>query len=378
MQQLNSSMWIYTQKEWPNFTWDTDTILLKVSDVSFKHCKLIGAMEQLGFDFQNEARLKSLTTEVLTTSAIEGETLDQDQVRSSIAKRLGMPLSGLVTSSPDIDGVVEMMLDATHNPYDPLSLKKIFDWHCSLFPTRRSGMRALKVGDFRTSKSGPMQVVSGAYGHEKVHFEAPPANRLKFEMTRFIEWFNKPLEPTMDLFVKSAIAHFWFVTIHPFEDGNGRIARALADKILCQKDGIKKRFYSMSSQIIAKRKSYYEALEKQQKSTLDITPWIFWFLECLENTFDYNQNILSGVLYKAKLWDKINLHPVNERQRLIINKMLEPDFVGFMNTSKYAKLAKCSTDTALRDITGLKSRGIFLQNEPSGRSTSYRLLNDLG
>jgi Fic family protein len=327
-------------------------------------------MEALGFDLRAEASLTVLTSDVVKSSAIEGEALDPEEVRSSIARRLGLDVAGLPKASRDVEGVVEMMLDATQNYAQDLSAERLFAWHASLFPTGRSGMNRIAVGKWRLADAGAMQVVSGPIGKETVHFEAPTAERLDAEMAAFIAWFNAT--PAMDPVLKAAIAHFWFVTIHPFEDGNGRIARAIADMALARADGTKERFYSMSSQVEAERKEYYRELETAQRGELDITKWLAWFLACLERAIDGAEQGLAVVMQKARLWERINRRPVNERQRKVINRMLN-GFEGFLTTSKYAKLAKCSTDTALRDIQELLERGILLQNPGRGRSTSYRL-----
>lgn len=271
----------------------------------------------------------------------------------------------------DIEGIVEIMVDATQNASKKLTKKRLFSWHAVLFQTGRSGMRRITVGDWRNDTTGPMQVVSGYVGREKVHFEAPSADLLKKEMRCFISWFNDIND--IDPVLKAGVAHFWFVTIHPFEDGNGRIARAIADMALTRPDEIKNRFYSLSSQIEAERKNYYYILENQQRGYPDITNWLSWFLDCLGRSIYNADNTLGNVLFKAQLWDSVNQSPVNDRQRLIINRMLEDDFSGYMNTSKYAKIAKCSNDTALRDIQELKRREIFTKNPGGGRSTSYRL-----
>jgi len=330
----------------------------------------LGRMESLGFDLKAEASLAVLTSDVVTSSAIEGEVLNPEEVRSSIARRLGMDVAGLPTAGRNVEGMVEMLLDATRSFDNPLSKERLFDWHAALFPTGRSGMRRIEVGAWRTKESGPMQVVSGPIGREKVHFEAPEAARLDAEMDRFIDWFNKPA--SLDPVLKAGIAHFWFVTIHPFDDGNGRIARAIADMMLARADGTKDRFYSMSSRIEAERKDYYLRLEAAQRGELDITSWLEWFLGCLERAIEGARHTLAAVLQKALIWQRINRQPVHDRQRLVINRMLN-GFEGFLSTSKYAKLAKCSSDTALRDIQELVDRGILVRNPGGGRSTNYRL-----
>ena len=328
-------------------------------------------MDALGFELRSESGLLALTEEIVTSSAIEGEILDPRAVRSSIARRLGLDAAGLPRAGRDVEGVVEMMLDATREFEQPLTKERLFDWHASLFPTGRSGMRQIKVGAWRPAEAGPMQVVSGPVGREKVHFEAPAAERIETDMARFLAWLNA-LADTLDPVLKAGIAHFWFVTIHPFEDGNGRIARAIADMELARADGTKDRFYSMSSQIAAERKDYYLQLEAAQRGDLDLTRWLAWFLGCLGRALDGADRVVAGVLRKAALWQRVHRHPVNERQRKVINRLLE-GFQGHLTTSKYAKLARCSTDTALRDIRELVNRGILLRNAGGGRSTSYRL-----
>ena len=365
------NMWIHEHQNWPNFTWDVGSLVSKLADIRHRQGRLLGRMEGLGFELKCEASLSTLTNDVVKSSAIEGENLNPEEVRSSIARRLGIDTAGLIPASRGVEGIVEMMLDATQQFSKPLTKDRLFDWHAALFPTGRSGTHKITVGGWRTIDAGPMQVVSGPIGKEKVHFEAPDADRLEKEMHAFLKWFgnNDDIDPV----IKAGIAHLWFVTIHPFEDGNGRIARAISDMALARADGTQDRFYSLSSQIEAERKHYYDQLEKQQRATPDITDWLSWFLDCLGRAISNAETTLGNVLFKAQLWDTINQKPVNDRQRLIINRMLEDDFEGFMNTSKYAKLAKCSNDTALRDIQELKERGIFIQNPGGGRSTSYRL-----
>ncbi len=363
--------YIHEQPEWPDFTWNDRELSPALSGLRHRQGRFLGRMEALGFNLRAEASLTMLTSDVLTSSAIEGEHLNPEEVRSSIARRLGIDVGGYVPASRDVEGIVEMMLDATQNYGQPLTDERLFGWHAALFPTGRSGMHRIKVAGWRTGEAGPMQVVSGPVGRENVHFEAPAAERLSHEMTAFLNWFNAA-DRALDPLLKAAIAHFWFVTIHPFEDGNGRIARAIADMALARADQSKDRFYSMTSQIEAERKEYYRQLESQQRGSLDITAWLRWFLECLDRALSRAEETLESVLNKARLWDAINRDPVNERQRLIINRMLD-GFKGHMNTSKYAKLAKCSNDTALRDIRYLVKRSILIQNPGGGRSTSYRL-----
>jgi len=364
--------YIHEKPDWPGFTWDSEILSPKLSALRYREGELLGRMKSLGFDLRTEASLNTLTNDVVKSSAIEGENLNPDEVRSSIARRLGIETGGLIPTGRDVDGVVEMMLDATQQHDQELTAERLYAWHAALFPTGRSGMRLITVGEWRTPETGPMQVVSGPIGREKIHFEAPDAERLDTEMAQFLDWFNAT--SNIDPVLKAGLAHFWFVTIHPFEDGNGRIARAIADMSLARADASKERFYSMSSQIERERKSYYDCLERGQRGDLDVTDWLSWFLNYLDRAIESASDTLASVLYKARLWEKINRQPVNERQQLIINRMLN-GFKGYMNTSKYAKLAKCSTDTALRDIRELLNRDILVKNPGGGRSTSYRLAN---
>jgi len=332
-------------------------------------------MEGIGFELKRETSLNTLTNDVVKSTAIEGETLNPEEVRSSIARRLGIDIEGLVPVNRAVEGIVELMLDATQMFLQPLTKERLFGWHAVLFPSGRSGMHRITVGGWRTIDAGPMQVISGPIGSEKIHFEAPSADKLELEMKAFIKWFEQ--QDDIDPVLKAGIAHLWFITIHPFEDGNGRIARAIGDMALARADSTSERFYSLSSQIEFERKNYYEQLERQQRSSLEITGWLEWFLDCLGRAISSAEITLSNVLFKAKLWNLINKKPVNERQRLIINLMLENDFKGYMNTSKYAKLTKCSNDTALRDIQDLKAREILIQNPGKGRSTSYQLIKEI-
>lgn len=365
--------YIHQRGDWPHLCWDGAALASKLAEVRHRQGRLLGRMEALGFDLKQEASLRTLTADVVKSSAIEGEVLEPEEVRSSIARHLGIEVGGLPPASRDIEGIVEVMLDATQRYDAPLTTERLFGWHAALFPAGRSGLNRINVGAWRTETSDPMQVVSGPFGKERVHFEAPEAARLPHEMNRFLEWFEQ--ETKTDPVIKAGIAHFWFVTIHPFEDGNGRIARAIADMALARADQARERFYSMSAQIEAERKAYYGELERQQRGDADITPWLDWFLDCLRRAIDQAGEMLRAVLYKARVWERANLKPVNERQRLVLTRMLD-DFRGHMNTSKYAKLAKCSTDTALRDIRDLLDRGLLIQNDGGGRSTSYRLLDE--
>lgn len=368
MQRIKA--FIYQNDEWPNFQWNSNEFVSLLSEARNLQGRLIGKMESLGFDLRNEALLDTLTLDVLKSSEIEGEFLNPGQVRSSIARRLGMEIAGSVESDRNVEGVVEMMLDATQNCFKPLSADRLFDWHAALFPTARSGMYKITVADWRKDTGGPMQVVSGAMGKEKVHFEAPDSSLVESEMNLFIAWFNK--NDTIDLVIKAAVAHLWFVTIHPFDDGNGRITRALTDMLLARSDKSTQRFYSMSSQIRTERKQYYEMLEKTQKGSLAITDWIKWFLNCLINALKSTDTVLSRVLFKADFWKRHAKTVMNERQKKLVNKILD-GFEGKLTSSKWAKIAKCSKDTAIRDINDLIEKNILQKESAGGRSTNYEL-----
>ncbi|MFA4871424.1 MAG: Fic family protein [Pedobacter sp.] len=362
--------YIYQNKDWPNFTWNYEHIAGTLGAVRNLQGKLTGKMEALGFSLREEALLETLTLDVLKSTEIEGVILQSDQVRSSIARHLGMDAAGLVPSDRYVDGVVQMMLDATQHPEQPLISSRLFNWQAALFPTGRSGIYKITVGDWRKDESGPMQVVSGAYGKERVHYQAPAAVDLDKEMKAFLDWFNTA--ETLDPVIKAGIAHVWFVTVHPFDDGNGRIARAIADMQLARADSSKQRFYSMSAQIRHEQKAYYNILEKTQKGGLDVTEWLHWFLDCLNNALSATDKTLSKVLFKAKFWESNRSVIMNERQRLMINKLLE-GFEGKLTSSKWAIINKCSADTALRDMTDLISKGILRKEAAGGRSTGYKL-----
>lgn len=362
--------YIHAQLDWPRFHWNRESLAELLASVRHDQGRLLGRMEALGFKLRQEAVLRILTEDVLKSSEIEGENLDAGQVRSSIARRLGMDVGGLKSVDRNVEGVVEMMLDATRRYDHPLTSGRLFAWHASLFPTGRSGMRRIRVGAWRDRSSGPLQVVSGAIGRERVHFEAPAAERLEAEMRAFLDWFNGNTEG--DWVVKAGFAHLWFVTIHPFEDGNGRIARAIADMALARSERSSQRFYSMSAQIRQERVDYYDMLERTQKTTMDITSWMDWFLACLGRAIEGAQATLGNVLSKARFWEAFGDSPLNIRQRLVLNRLLD-GFEGKLSAMKYAKVAKCSHDTALRDITALVERGILVRNPEGGRSTSYSL-----
>ncbi|MFZ4545502.1 MAG: Fic family protein [Saprospiraceae bacterium] len=359
--------YIYQHKNWTNFTWDDAAINAVFGEVRHLQGKISGQMSALGFSAREEAALATLTLDVVKSSEIEGEHLNYEQVRSSIARRLGIEVAGLTHPNRNVEGVVEMMLDATQNYRQQLTEERLFAWHAALFPTGYSGMHKIEVARYR---SGEMQIVSGAMGKEKVHFEAVAAELVKEEMEKFLQWFNEP--DKTDPVMKAAIAHFWFIIIHPFDDGNGRIARAISDLLLARSESSSERFYSMSSQMLAERKQYYEILQKVQHSSGDITAWLFWFLNCLRNALLETESTLKKVVQKTEFW-KIHEHTViNERQRLLLNKLLD-GFEGKLKSSKWAKIAKCSPDTALRDIKDLIEKGILQQEEQGGRSTNYEL-----
>ncbi|MET0638169.1 MAG: Fic family protein [Chitinophagaceae bacterium] len=362
--------YIHELADWPSFTWDDAMLSAPLAALRYDQGRLIGRMENLGFDLKREAMLQTLTQDVVKSSEIEGEILDNNQVRSSIARRLGLEIAGSVNSERHVDGVVEMMVDATQRYEAPLTDMRLFGWHAALFPTGFSGMYKITVGTWRTAEAGPMQVVSGAMGKEHVHYEAPEAARLSADMTTFLAWVND--NNKIDPVVKAAIAHLWFVTIHPFDDGNGRIARAIADMQLARADGSPYRFYSMSSQIRTKRKEYYEILEKTQKGSLDITPWIVWFLHCLSEAIASSDTVLKSVLAKSRFWESQRDHALNARQRSMLNRLID-GFEGKLTSSKWAKITKSSQDTAGRDIQDLIEKGLLVKDEGGGRSTSYSL-----
>lgn len=351
-------MYIHEREDWPRFHWRTEAIAGLLAAVRHQQGRLMGHMEALGFSLQQEAMLQTLTADVLKSSEIEGEKLDAEQVRSSIARRLGIDIGALKPADRHVEGVVEMMLDATRDYKQPLTSERLFSWHAALFPTGRSGMTRIRTGVWRDDSAGPMQVVSGPMGKEHVHFEAPKATRLNREMKAFLDWFER--DTSNDPVLHATLAHFWFVTIHPFDDGNGRIARAIADLALARSEDSPQRFYSMSEQITQERNAYYGILERTQKGTMDVTPWMKWFLGCLGRAIEGAHVTLSAVL------------PLNDRQRTVVNRLLD-GFEGKLTTSKYAALAKCSQDTAHRDILMLIDHGVLVRNPEGGRSTSYSL-----
>jgi Fic family protein len=366
-------MYIWEEKLWPGLFWDSARLSALLGQVAREQGRLLGRMQDLGFELRQEAQLTTLTEEVVRSSQIEGENLDSDQVRSSIARRLGMDISGLVTADRNVEGVVEMMLDAATNSAQPLTANRLFDWHAALFPTGRNGLHEITVGQWRDDRRGPMQVVSGPVGRQKVHYEAPPAARINEEINRFLTWFEAAGDA--DTLFVAGLAHLWFVTIHPFDDGNGRIARAIADMALARAEGSALRCYSMSAQIRRERSEYYRMLEHTQRGGLDVTSWQEWFLSCLRRAINGAQDTLSSVLTKARFWKRFAQQSLNARQVTVLNQLLD-GFEGKLTTSKWAKLTKSSQDTAYRDILALVERGALRKDASGGRSTSYSLVID--
>lgn len=363
--------YIYQKKDWPNFKWDSELLLPLLGEVRSLQGILIGKMEGLGFDLKNEASLEVITQDVLKSSAIEGEVLNPAQVRSSIAVRLGVEIPGIIASDRNVDGIVDVMLDATQHFSDELTEDRLFGWHHAMFPSGRSGLYKIISGNWRDDAKGPMQVISGSFSKQKVHFEAPAAKAVPEEMQLFMDWFNGNQQ--LDPVIKSAIAHLWFVTLHPFDDGNGRIARAIADMQMARTDGIAQRFYSISSQIQKERKAYYEILERTQKGDLDITEWLQWFLLRLQDAIQASESVLGKVVFKHKFWNKNRAEIENKRQQLMLEKLID-GFEGNLTTVKWAKITKSSTDTALRDINDLIAKNILRKAEGGGRSTNYELI----
>ena len=370
MNAENRPRYIYEQASWPRFAWDDARLATLLADVRYRQGRLLGRMERLGFAEREAAVLQAITQEVVKSSEIEGEILDRQQVRSSIARRLGIDIGALAPADRHVDGVVEMMLDATQNHAAPLTAERLSGWHAALFPTGYGGITKIVVGRWRDGSSGPMQVVSGPIGREKVHFEAPPSERVAHEMIVFLEWFN--VATTIDPVLKAALAHLWFVTVHPFDDGNGRIARAIADLALARSESSTQRFYSMSAQIRLERDDYYAMLEATQKDDLDVTLWLVWFLSCLGRALDGAEAALDLVLRRTRFRENLDGPPLNARQRKVVNLLLG-DFEGKLTSTKWAALTKTSPDSALRDINDLVARGILVKNPGGGRKTTYAL-----
>jgi Fic family protein len=361
-------MYIHERYHWPNFTWDAEAVTTPLAKVRHRQGRILGRMEAMGFPVQEQAVLNTLTLDVLKSSEIEGEVLNREQVRSSIARRLGIEIAGAVHAERHVEGVVEMMLDASQRYDKPLTPERLKGWHAALFPTGYSGPYKIRVGAWRDDV---MQVTSGAIGRERVHFEAPAATKVEAGVSHFLEWING--EQSLDPVLKAALAHLWFVTIHPFEDGNGRITRAITDMLLARADQSKQRFYSMSAQIMQERNAYYEILERTQRGDLDVTGWVTWFLDCLYRSMEHTEETIARVVARSKFWETHHHQDLNARQQKILHSMLD-DFFGKLNVSKYASINKISTDTALRDIQDLMQKGI-LEQEGAGRSTTYTLRN---
>jgi Fic family protein len=365
--------YIWQANDWPNWRFDLAALARLMSEVSRAQGLLMGRLADVGMALRDQASLAALTEDVVKTSEIEGEQLNVESVRSSIARRLGVDIGALAPVDRHVEGVVEMVLDATANCQAPVSRERLFGWHAALFPTGYSGLSKVKIGGWRDDASGPMQVVSGPIGRQKVHFEAPPADGLEIETARFLEWVNNfASEPPL---LKAGLGHLWFVTLHPFDDGNGRIARAIGDLLLARADGSPQRFYSLSAQIQRKRKAYYDILERTQKRSMDVTEWLAWFLDTLYRAVDQAQHTVDAVLNKARFWRRWASMPLNERQAKLLNALLD-GFEGKLTSSKWAGIAKCSPDTTLRDINDLLARGVLRKTDAGGRSTHYEL-NDL-
>lgn len=363
-------LYIWQSPEWPQFHYDVTVLVQPLADVALAQGLLLGRLADVGMALRDEASLAALTDDVVKTSEIEGERLDVDSVRSSIARRLGVDIGALAPVDRHVEGVVEMVLDATARCDEPLSHKRLFGWHAALFPTGYSGMSQIRVAAWRDDAKGSMQVVSGPYGRQCVHFEAPPADRLEHEVTRFLDWANTG--DSDPLVLKAGLAHLWFVTLHPFDDGNGCIARAIGDLLLSRADGSPQRFYSLSAQIQRERKAYYDILERTQKGSLDVTGWLSWFLDALLRAVQSAQHTLDAVLAKARFWQRWGATPMNERQTKLLNRLLD-GFEGKLTSSRWAAIAKCSADTALRDINELVALGVLRKSGAGGRSTSYEM-----
>ena len=367
------TLYVYNNVEWPEFRWDSAALAQQLGAVRKRQGQLLGWMKNLGYDLQQEAELETITEEIEKSSEIEGESLDREQIRSSVARRLGMDVGALTQAERNVEGIVDMMIDATTKFDEALTSERLFGWHAALFPTGYKRLQPIRIGAWRDDRDGPMQVISGPMGKHLVHFEAPAASRLDEEMKQFLVWYNGELE--IDSVLKAALAHLWFVTIHPFDDGNGRIARAIADMTLARSDGTSQRFYSMSPQICADRKGYYNILEETQKGTLDVTAWMHWFLGCLDRAFDGANDVLASVLKKASFWRLHVQEQFNDRQKSMLDKLLN-GFTGKLTRQKWVKITKCSAITAYRDISYLIERRILVQEPAGGRSTSYLLNTD--
>ncbi len=364
-------LYIWQASDWPDWRYDLAALAEPLSRVSRAQGLLLGRLADVGLGLRDEASLAALTDDVLKTSEIEGEHLNAASVRSSLARRLGVDIGALAPADRHVEGVVEMVLDATVRNADPLTSERLFGWHAALFPTGYSGMSRIVTGAWRDDAHGPMQVVSGPVGRQKVHYVAPPAERLPAELARFLGWVNAP-DKAVPALIRAGLGHLWFVTLHPFEDGNGRVARAIGDLLLARADGSPQRFYSLSAQIRRERKAYYDILERTQKGTLDVTGWLLWFLRMLDEAVGHAHRSLDAVLDKARFWQRVSGASLNARQVRVLNRLLD-GFEGKLTSGKWAALAKCSSDTALRDINELVAMGVLRRSEAGGRSTSYTL-----
>jgi Fic family protein len=362
--------YIWQDSDWPHWRYDLAALTMRLTTVSRAQGLLLGRLTDVGMLLRYHASLAALTEDVLKTSEIEGERLNAESVRSSIAQRLGVDIGALAPVDRHIDGVVDMVLDATAHCAVPLTRERLFGWHAALFPTGYSGISPIQIGAFRDDATGPMQVISGHFGRQRIHFEAPPAIRLDAEMMRFVDWVNT--DDTHHPILKAAIGHLWFVTLHPFDDGNGRMARAIGDLLLARADGSPQRFYSLSAQIQRERQDYYRILERTQKGTLDISAWLGWFLDSLASAVDAAHGTLDAVLAKARFWQCWANTPMNARQIQLLNRLLD-GFEGKLTCRKWAIIAKCSPDTALRDINDMLAGGVLIKSASGGRSTSYEL-----
>jgi Fic family protein len=373
----NAPNYIHSLADWPNFHWDQAALAAPLSKVKIDQARLLGRMASLGFDLQREAVLKTTTAEVIKSSEIEGEILNPDQVRSSVARRLGIEYAGMPRADHYIEGVVAMVMDATYEYSKSLTDERLFGWHNSLFPSGRSGLRRIKVAGYRDDSEGPMQVISGSVGNERVHFEAPEAPKIEQEMNAFLSWFNDNARNEEEWIISAALAHLWFITIHPFDDGNGRIARAISDMALARSEKSSQRFYSLSSEIRQEHADYYKILEATQKRSMDVTPWLDWFVGCTNRAIEGSESTLGNVFAKAAFWNSFVNTDVNPRQRLMLNRLLD-GFEGKLTTDKWQKMTETSARTAVRDIQDLVEKGALIQNEEGGRSTSYRLAEKAG
>lgn len=365
------SLYVYQQSDWPYFIWDSEMVLMYLTEVRFAQGRLMGKLESMGFEMRENAQFEMLSLEVLKSAEIEGERYKPDEVRSSVARKLGLDKFTNVQVGKNVDGVVEMMYDALNHANSPLTRERLFGWHASLFPTGYSGTYPITTAAYRADQNGPMQLVSGAMGRERVHFQAPPADRVPSEMNVFLEWFNN--DQGLDFVLKAGVAHLWFLTLHPFEDGNGRLARALTDLLLARSDKSTQQFYSLSAQFLKERKAYYEILEKTQKGDLDVTDWLMWFLTGFYKALKATETILDKTLHKADFWKQHAQTLFNDRQLKVVNLLLD-SFEGKLTSSKWARLCKCSQDTALRDLTDLLQKEVLKKEEGGGRSTHYALV----